>query len=422
MRGLGIRCWELAHSLAAAGEITIAHAGTSEGVSDGVGLVPYLPHSPGALRPLLEQANTVVAHPQWPAVNRLLRRSTARIVVDLYDPETLETLELFAGAKPWQREQRTALTLDRLHAALRVGHNFVCASETQRDLWLGVMLGLRMITPSAYDADPSMREVIDLVPFGLPASPPEPSAAGAVRRAIPALGEDSEIVLWNGGIWRWLDAATPIRAVAALAQRRPQVRLVFMGAAAEHPAARASTEQARRLATELGVLDTVVHFHEGWVPYEHRAAWLADAACAVSAHSEHLETRFAYRTRLLDCLWAGVPIVCTEGDDLAREVASEHLGAVVSPGDERSMGAALEEVLDAGRASYAGRLREAAARHTWEQASAPLARWISAPAPSSRPADAAGVVRAPLAQRVRELAYRLGGSAALARVAARRGR
>jgi len=427
MAGLGIRCWELARTLAARAHVTIAHGGREQGQREGVRTAPFRPHAPAALRPLIASADTVVAHPQWPLLDRWLRRSAARVVIDLYCPETLETLELLGardgrGGPPGRaaragllRRQHTATTLDRLHAALRTGHNFMCASETQRDLWLGAMLALRLIDPARYDRDPSLRETIDLVPFGIPATPPRAAAGGGAREAIAALGEDGEIVLWNGGIWSWLDASTAIRAVALLAQRRPRVRLVFMGAAPHQPAARASSEAARALAGELGVLGTVVHFHERWVPYEQRGAWLAQAACLLCAHADHLETRFAYRTRLLDGLWAGVPIVCTNGDDLAGRVQRERLGAVAPPGDAPALGAALEEVLERGRAAYADDLRAAAAGQTWPEAAQPLLRWIAAPAPEGRPGDAPGAVRPPLGQRLREAAYLAGGRALLIR-------
>jgi glycosyltransferase involved in cell wall biosynthesis len=415
MAGLGIRCWELARALRDRASVTIAHGGTEEGERDGVRTVAFRPHAPHVLRELIAGADTVVAHPQWPLVDRWLRRSSARVVIDLYCPETLETLELRAGEPVLARRQMTATTLDRLHSSLRTGHNFVCASETQRDLWLGAMLALRLIDPELYDGDPSLREVIELVPFGVPGEPPAGETQGGPRDAIAALEADSEIVLWNGGIWSWLDAESAIRAVALLAEQRPSVRLVFMGIAAGHPAAAASAESARRVAGELGVLESVVHFHDGWIPYAERAAWLAQASCALSTHSEHLESRFAYRTRLLDCFWAGLPVVCTGGDDLAEHVQREELGAVAPPGDVGALCAALAQVLDRGRASYAPALREAAERQTWRRVAEPLARWISQPRPAERPGDAPGALRPPLAQRLREVAYLAGARAVLAR-------
>jgi glycosyltransferase involved in cell wall biosynthesis len=410
MAGLGIRCWELARALSEHASVTVAHGGSAEQESDGIRTLAFRPHAPGALREPIAQADTVVAHPQWPLVNRMLRRARARVVIDLYCPETLETLELLASPKSSRRvallrAQHTATTLDRLHAALRTGHHFICASDAQRDLWLGAMLALRLIAPAAYDRDPSLRETIELVPFGVPDEPPPTQAGSGAREAIAALGADSEIVLWNGGIWNWLDADSAIRAVAQLAQRRPRLRLVFMGAAATHPAAAAATAQAKALARELGVLDSVVHFHEHWTPYAQRGAWLTQAACAISTHADHLETRFAYRTRLLDCFWGGLPVVCSAGDDLAERVVREDLGAVAPAGDVHALAAALEEVLERGRDSYAANLRAAAQAQSWQRMAAPLARWIAAPTPPTRPGDAPGALRAPLAQKLREAAY-----------------
>ena len=423
MAGLGIRCWELARALAGPASVTVAHGGTEERDGkdgDGVRTIAFRPHAPEALRGEIAAADTIVAHPQWPLVDRWLRRSSARVVIDLYCPETLETLELLAdeasGRASLSRRQHTATTLDRLHAALRTGHHFMCASETQRDLWIGAMLALRLVGPDAYDRDPSLRETIDLVPFGVPAEPPREGEGGGPREAIPALGADSEIVLWNGGIWRWLDAETTIRAVAALAEHRANVRLVFMGGAADHPAAKASSEAAKRLAGELGVLDSIVHFHERWTPYAERGAWLTQAACVISAHEDHLETRFAYRTRLLDCFWAGVPAVCTSGDDLAERIERGDLGALAPPGDADALSAALERVLERGRDSYAPALRAAAQAQTWQRVSEPLVRWVADPSPPrARPGDAPGALRPPLAQRAREAAYLAGGRALLAR-------
>jgi glycosyltransferase involved in cell wall biosynthesis len=419
MAGLGIRYWELARTIAPHADVTIAHGGT-ERIEGDVRTVAFEPHRPIALRAEIDNADVIVTHPQWPLVTRWLRRARARIVFDLYDPETLETLELLSGQAPSLRRQMTATTVDRLHDALRTGHHFICASETQRDLWLGSMLSLRLLDPSTYDRDPSLRSVIDLVPFGVAEEPPVPSAGAGPREQIRALGENDEIVLWSGGIWRWLDAETAIRAVVQLAERRPSVRLVFMGAGSRNPAAAQSTEAARALAEQLGAIGSLVHFHDAWVPYAERGSWLLQADCAVSCHREHLETRFAFRTRLLDCFWAALPVVCTEGDDLADYVTREHLGTACPPEDVQAVATAIEQVLERGRRAYAPALQAAATAYSWQNVARPLLSWIESTAAPQRPGDAPGVLRRPIAQRVRERAYLLGGHRVLARRARRR--
>ena len=120
------------------------------------------------------------------------------------------------------------------------------------------------------------------------------------------------MLLWGGGIWDWLDAPTVIRATARLPD---DVHLVFQGVKRpallerdEH-AAGARGDRARARARARGR----VHFNHDWVPYEQRGAWLLEADLGVSAHPAHLETRFAYRTRIADYLWAGLPVVTSAG-------------------------------------------------------------------------------------------------------------
>jgi glycosyltransferase involved in cell wall biosynthesis len=414
MAGLGIRNWELARALRDDATVTIAHGGRERVEDADVHLVPYRPHDPGEVLRLVDEADVVVAHPQWPVVTRALRHCRARVVFDLYDPETLETLELLAGRSALVRRGLTATTIDRLHDAMRSGHHFMCASEDQRALWLGAMLALRLISPAAYDRDPSFRSIIDVVPFGLPGEPPRLGDAPGPRELVHGLPADAEIVLWNGGIWQWLDPRGAISALALLRERRPRAALVFMGGAGAHPAAQGSVEGALNHAAQLGLLDRGVFFHDAWVPYTARAGWLEQADCAISAAHDHLETRFAFRTRVLDCLWAGLPVACTSGDELAARVAREELGAVAPPGDAPALAAAVETILQRGRAVYAPQLRVAAARMTWAQAAAPLRHWIVEPGTAPRLASDGGL-RRPAAQRFREAAYAAAGRRLLSR-------
>ena len=172
-------------------------------------------------------AGVVVAQPAWPLAARALRRSGARLIYDLYDPEPLEALQFLAGRRAGVRRTVTAMSLDRMVNALHDGHAFLCASERQRDLWTGTLLAERLITPAVHDADPSLGGLLAVVPFGVSDAPPAP---GPGPRERFGLAEDDELVLWNGGLWDWLDAESVLRAVAQLSPERPRLRLVFMGA------------------------------------------------------------------------------------------------------------------------------------------------------------------------------------------------
>jgi len=385
LAGTSIRALELARTLTAHADVTLAGTGEPPSSCEGIPCLGYEAQHPSALRGAIAAADVIVTMPQWPPLMRLLRRAPGRIVYDLYVPEALETIGGFPGQRPLLRHAFTEYALDRCLEAMRHGDLMLCASEGQRDLYLGAMLAARLLPAARYAVDPSLRSLIDVVPFGLPESPAVPTGVGGPRTHIPGIGPNDEIVLWNGGIWPWLDPGTAIRAIAALQSERPDVHLVFMGTSNALPAVRA-TEAASAIASELGLLGRRVHFHDGWVPYDQRSDWLLEADCAFYAHHDHLETRFAFRTRLLDCFWARLPVACTTGDDLARQVEQAGAGAVFAPGDVDGAAAALTALLDAGRDAYADPLATLAARHRWDRVAAPLTAFVTGAAttPTSR--------------------------------------
>jgi glycosyltransferase involved in cell wall biosynthesis len=381
MAGVGIRAYELARALEPYADVRLAAHEARTATLPDMDVIPFHRRDPRALKRHIAEADFVVAQPQWPTAARWLRNSPARLIFDLYDPEPFEVLE-WLGSRPLTSRAVNALTLDRVIGALRAGHHFICASEKQRDMWIGTMLAERLIRPDVYRLDPSMREFIDIVPFGLPVDQPVRSGSDGARAHF-GLDAAAEVVLWNGGIWSWLDAESAVRAIGEVIKRRPTACLVFMGSASHGPGLIA-TQAARTVAQELGLLDRSVFFNDSWVPYERRADWLLDADCAISSHLDHLETRYAFRTRMLDCFWSGLPIVCTRGDDLADRVERDRLGQTAPPGDVRGLADGLEKVLANGRQEYADRLSRAAQTYLWPSVAGPLIRWITEPTDTPR--------------------------------------
>jgi glycosyltransferase involved in cell wall biosynthesis len=259
------------------------------------------------------------------------------------------------------------------------GDFFICASERQRDFWLGSLASVGRVNPYTYDADPGMAGLIDVVPFGLPSAPAERHGPG-LRASLPGIGAGDPVVLWAGGVYNWFDPLSLVLAVDQLRRQVPTVRLVFLGMAHPNPAipAMRAAGETRALASELGLTGTHVFFNEGWVPYEQRADFLLDADVGVSTHLDHVEARYSFRTRVLDYLWAGLPMVLTEGDVLADLVAAEGLGQKVAPGDVAGIAQALASTLAAPTRDPA-RWAAVAERFRWERVARPLAAWCGEP-------------------------------------------
>jgi glycosyltransferase involved in cell wall biosynthesis len=266
----------------------------------------------------------------------------------------------------------------------------VCASDKQRDFWLGQLTGVNRVNPATYDQDASLRALIDVAPFGLPSVPPVKRQA-VVKGVVDGIDADDFLLLWGGGIYNWFDPLTLIRAVGQVATDHPDVKLFFLGSAHPNPDVpemrMAST--AFRLAEELGLLDKHVFFNPGWVEYERRADYLLEADLGVSTHFEHIETAFSYRTRILDYLWASLPIVATEGDSLSRLVNEHALGLTVPAEDVDALADAIRR-LRTDRDLYAtckAAVETLAPDMTWERALAPIVDFARRP---RRAADRVG--------------------------------
>ena len=340
--------------------------------------MPFEVGDPRPLRGLIRDADVVVMRPASPVVSGWLRASGARIVYDLIDPLPLDILEGRARASREQQLMWNTIALDHLLEALHTGHHFICAGERQRDLYLGALLASRLIGPAAYAADPSFRSFIDAVPFGIPSEPPRPIPGIGPKALLPGVGEDSQVVLWSGGIWNWLDPVTAVAATVKAAERNDAVRLVFMFArdVLDGSEERREARAAYELAEQLGALDRLVFFNRSEIPYGERASWLMDADCILSTHRDHLESTFAFRTRLLDCFWAGVPAVCTAGDELSDRIARCDGGISVPHRDVDAVAGGILAVLGRGREAYRERLQAAGADLVWPTVVEPLRRMV----------------------------------------------
>ena len=124
-----------------------------------------------------------------------------------------------------------------------------------------------------------------------------------------------------------------------------------------------------------------VFFNEGWVNYSERQNYLLEATLGVTTHFNSAETRFSFRTRALDYLWAGLPIVTTEGDSFAELVETEGLGLCVPPEDPDALEDALARLLYDREMADECRVRVAAVRERfrWAKVLEPLAQFCRDP-------------------------------------------
>jgi len=329
----------------------------------------------------------------------VLAASDACVIADLYDPYHLEVLEQSASLAPERRRATIAASVSAIGSLLARGDLFLDVGGRQRDLWTGALASAGRVNEFTYADSPDLSRLMLTVPFGLNAEAPEPATSEVLRGVHGGLGNkgigsDDIILWWGGGIYPWFDPETVIRATAALAAEGHPVHLVFAGS--RHPNPDVGETLAARAAREYvdkNALNEVVTFLD-WVPFADLGGYLLEADVMVSAHRDHVETRYAYRTRLLDGLWAGRPTVATGGDDLMSSIAVAGAGIAIAPGDVDGFANALRVLLDQStRERFSSCALTHAKAHTWEVALAPLVEWCRTP--SRAPDLKSGVALAP---------------------------
>ncbi len=314
MAGSALRAWELSCSLVREGHhVRLAARPGSSAPSD---------HGPMVVgRPPWSWAEAIIA-PPWSLAPRAFLPGHL-LVIDGITP-LLAELNAMEPTAEIQRRLRTAaarlpLVSARADAVLTGGPN-------QVEWWSSRIRG-RFGLPYLN------------VPFGVPDQPPTADVG-----ALPSVPDGWAVVLWWGGVWPWLDLETLLAARARLGSS--PVSIVVPTAArpgGRHP--EISTSDLHTMAQAHGLKPPQIVALETWIPYNERHRVLNRASLVAVLHTPSEEAALSFRTRALDALWAGVPLLLTEGGEMARQARDHGWGGVVPPSDPRAVAAAMELLL-----------------------------------------------------------------------------
>ncbi len=309
-----------------------------------------------------------------------LASSGACLVVDGYDPLLAEWLELPPMHHPGRFTSEWQKLMIHLGSQYSIGDFYICASERQRDWWLGLLEANGRINPATHAADPSLRNLIDVVAYGMPEEEPVHKRP-VVKGVWDGIGEQDKVLVWGGGLWPWLDPVTAIKAVGKVAATRDDVHLIFPGT--KHPNPILSDmptrlADARRMSEALGLTDKHVFFGD-WTPYDLWSSLLLESDIALILHLDTLETRLAFRSRVLEYMWCNLPIISSTGDAMSEMVAQRDLGYVVDYEDAEAVADAILHILDEPADLRHEQFAEVRQELTWEKLAAPLINYCLHP-------------------------------------------
>jgi glycosyltransferase involved in cell wall biosynthesis len=241
------------------------------------------------------------------------------------------------------------------------GDFFLCSSEEQRTFYLGFLTAAGRVNPERTAGDPDLATLIAPVPFGVPDElPPH-------HPVLPARAPGERRLLF-GGLYDWYDPWTLLDALPLL--QRPGWTLLLIRNPNPESTPQRLFARVEARCRELGWWGTRVQALD-WVPAERRYDLLRDVDLLVAPHRPSLETRLSLRTRFLDALAAGCPVVTSEGGAMSRLLAEHHAGWIAPPGDAPALARALAEAMDDPASRQSG-ARGLVDQFRWDRILAPL--------------------------------------------------
>jgi len=386
MAGVGIRYFEMARALADQPGIHVTLAAPSPSQAPeclNVRFIVYEQKHMQLLAGELRATDAVLCYPGMLCNLSSVLPECLPVIVDGYDLDILEQLvvqadRLESGVDAWHRSTNQYV--------LKRGDFFICATERQRDWWLGCLDAAGRVNVANYCVNPTFRHMVDVVPYGIPNAPPQPRRP-VVRGVWPGVSQTDILALWGGGVWDWFDPFTLIRAAQLLRDSGLPIKFIFPGPQHPGPGFQPSRhfEQFRQAAAEADLLGETILLGE-WLSYADWAGCLTEATIGISLHYDHLEARFAARTRTLSYIWAGLPMVLTQGDELADLAARHGVAFLVPPQDAASVAARIIDAIGLyQRPDRASLYRPLQDRFVWAKCVEPVARFMRNP---RRAADA----------------------------------
>lgn len=340
MAGPGIRYFEMAKALSKNHQVTLLIPNEVEIASSSFAIKQQTKNT---LLKYVKSSDVMISQLVPQRLGLLAKISGTKIILDVYDPMPIENLEVFKLNSDLTKKRANKHILDAFRFSFGVADTYIAASERQKDLWMGFLMSIGKITPQVYEENNTLTNLIDVVPFGLSSTPPSAEKKDDFRKRF-GIKETDHVLLWGGGVWNWFDPLTLIRAIYEISKVRDDIYLVFMGMKHPNPHVpemKMATD-ALCLSKELDLFEKKVFFNFGWTAYEERQSYLVGSTIGISLHFNNLETQYSFRTRILDYLWAGLPVIGTEGDYFAELIRKQNLGIVVP---EKDVGAVKDAIL-----------------------------------------------------------------------------
>ena len=352
--GAGLRAWGLTFGLRSAGHanVILGYAADSvRGVDSAKLRIPGVePFERGELAAFIDRHNPSAVILQHWGLGASLPKLQCPLAVDLAGPHLLERALWGSRTPDRDRAEKVAL--------LSRADYVVCSGVYQRHYFLPFLLEAGF---------PVTSDLCPVIPFSVSPSLP-----------TPAKDRDLTSFVQSGFFLPWQDPSNALLGTLdALAEKQKGSLTVIGG---PHPAGDVSRGQYDGLLKRLEEHPQATV--QGVMPFDQLVGLLGNRGVALDLFARNLERELAYPTRTIVYLWAGLPVIHNNYDELAPIIEAHKCGWTVDPQDSEGLGRIIRRILshpsDVQKRSDAARelIRE---QFTWDKTITPLAAWCGAP-------------------------------------------
>jgi len=262
-----------------------------------------------------------------------LLRSSIPFHADFYCVSALEGMESLQNLSPGRILRGRQRTVSRYGMLARRAERLYFSNGGQMEFVGGVLF--------ASSGNPDPTEISRLpaksifAPMGIrgsafPEGSPNPYPTELAGRPI---------FLWGGGIWQWFDVESLLRTFRLLQDADDPAALYFL--VDRNPSEESSQDSAPakavQLAAELGLLNRNVFFHSRPVTPADLPGFLEHCAAGIMSNAPTLEAHASWRTRYLDLVWSGRPLLSNRSDLLSDWMSERNAALTSKDGSPESL-------------------------------------------------------------------------------------
>ncbi len=300
MSGIGIRMLEMANFLSKTYDLILYVPKESIPIKTSF---PIKGYKKEAISEFLKDRDVAIVQGE-PANYLLSQNFKGYVIVDLYDPYPIEALSY--------DDKAFEFAFSSLSFQLKKGNFFLCANEKQRIFYLGALYLSKRLEPEIFQKDPEFKSLITIVPYGVP-------------EEEPTFEENyfnfNEPVIFFGSFYDWYDVEI-LKEVLKELKNYVDYHFVVTKHLRTETTPQKNFNNFYEWSKKEGLLDKNIHIFN-WIPYKERTKAYFSSSLSLCLYPETFETELSFRTRILDFLYGGLPVIALKGSEIEKFLSEE---------------------------------------------------------------------------------------------------